>query len=319
MSDSTETITTGVLVGLFERATISAWIIDADETILMTNRAAAELTGYAVEDLVGQPISMLMTPELAASHASYIDSYLSRPGRSSILGQAREFEIVRKDGRRVAIELKAFALPESPDGRPLFGAFISDTSAQKRIKDEMMRAARHDYLIGCLNRLGFMERAHQELSRAKRNHRPLSLIVMDIDHFKRINDTQGHQGGDKVLSELLGALGESLRAQDVFGRVGGEEFFILLPETGNAEAALVAERLRLALAQHAFICNRTAVPVTASFGSASLRADDDLDRLIQRADRRMYQAKNAGRNRVISRDVVRIESKTSSESGSDQA
>lgn len=319
MSDSTETISPRVLVDLFEQATTSAWIIDADETILMTNRAAAELTGYAVEELVGQPISLLMIPELAASHASYIDSYLSRPGLSSILEQAREFEIVRKDGRLIPIELKAFALPESPDGRPLFGAFISDNSAHKRIEDEMMRRARHDYLTGCLNRLGFMERARQELSRARRNHRPLSLIVMDIDHFKHINDTQGHQGGDKVLSELPAALAGSLREQDIFGRVGGEEFFIILPETGTAEAVLVAERLRMALADHAFVCNRTTVPVTASFGCGSLRADDDLDRLIQRADRRMYLAKHAGRNRVISRDVVRLESKTPSEPRSDRA
>lgn len=308
MSESTETIGetigTDVLRALFERATVSAWIIDADETILLINGAATDLTGYAAEELIGRPVSMLMHPEIGAAHADRIRSFLERGGRSTILGQVREFELVRKDGSTIAIELKPFALPESADGKALFGAFISDNTAHKNVEAEMMRAARQDYLTGCLNRLGFMERARQELSRARRNGSALSLIVMDLDRFKLINDTHGHQGGDRVLSELLGALSDVLRMHDLFGRVGGEEFFILLPETDIAEGALVAERLRVALEEHAFICNRRTVPVTASFGCASLRAEDDLDRLIQRADRRMYLAKNGGRNRVVAVDVV---------------
>lgn len=304
MSDSTEIVTAEVMYALFERATVSAWIIDADETILLTNAAATELTGYAVEELIGQPMSKLMTPDLGSSHADFIRSFMARRGRSSILGRVREFEIVRKDGSTVAIELKAFALPDSPDGKALFGAFISDNTTHKSVEAEMTRAARQDYLTGCLNRLGFMERARQELSRARRTGHALSLIVMDLDRFKRVNDTHGHQGGDRVLAALRAALSDALRMHDLFGRVGGEEFFILLPETDIAEAAIVGERLREALEQHAFICNGTMVPVTASFGCASLRPEDDLDLLIQRADRRMYLAKNAGRNRVVAVDVA---------------
>ena len=304
MPDSNRKISTEVLRALFERATVSAWIIDADETIVLANDAAAELTGYAAEELIGQPMSMLMAPELG----------LSMPNTSACFspaGAVRASSVRCANSRSCArtvsfvpIELKAFALPESPAGKPLFGAFISDNTAHKNIENEMKRTARQDYLTGSLNRLGFMERARQEISRAGRSGRPLSLIVMDIDRFKRINDLHGHLGGDKVLAELLSALAGSLRAHDVFGRVGGEEFFILLPETDIAEAASVAERLRKALQQHAFICNGKTVPVTASLGCASLRADDDLDRLIQRADRRMYLAKNAGRNRVVAVDVA---------------
>lgn len=304
MSDSTETISTDVLRALFERATVSAWIIDADETILLANDAATELTGYTIEELVGKPVSMLMDPELGASHEEFIEEFLAHRGRSSILGRVREFNIVRKDGATVAIELKAFELPDAAGEKPLFGAFISDNTAHKNAEAEMARMARVDYLTHCLNRLGFMERARQELSRARRTGQPLSLIVMDIDRFKRINDKHGHQGGDKVLSDLMPALGNALRSHDVFGRVGGEEFYVLLPETDIAKAALVAERLRKALEDHAFICNGATVPVTASLGCATLGGDDDLDRLIQRADRRMYLAKNAGRNRVVAVDVV---------------
>jgi len=304
MAGSAETVSTEVLAALIERATVSTWIVDADETIVFTNGAGAELTGYAVDELIGRPVSMLMAPELGASHADHVRGFLDRSGASTIVGQVREFEILRKDGNRVAIELKAFELPGLRGGRRLFGAFISDNTAHKSVEAEMTRMARQDYLTGCLNRFGFMERAHQELSRATRTGEPLSLIVMDLDRFKHINDTLGHQGGDKVLSDLFPALKNALRMHDLFGRVGGEEFFVLLPGTDIDEAVVVAERLRKALEQHAFICNGTTVPVTASLGCASLRSDDDLDRLIQRADRRMYLAKKAGRNHVVAIDVV---------------
>jgi len=304
MTASVEAIEPRLLKALLERATVSAWIIDETETILFVNGAASELTGYAPDELVGQPISLLMEPTLAARHAGYMREFLDRGGESRILGHVREFEMVHRNGQTVPIELKAFTLPETRNGKRLFSAFISDNSGHKLAEAEMARTARQDYLTGCLNRLGFMERAYQELSRVRRSGAALSLIVMDLDRFKRINDSHGHQGGDTVLADLLSALGDSLRAHDVFGRVGGEEFFILLPETPIGEAAAVAERLRKALEGHAFLCNRRTVQVTASLGCAALRADDDLDRLIQRADRRMYLAKNAGRNRVVAVDVA---------------
>lgn len=305
MTASSEAIDLCVLHALLDRATASAWVIDETETILFVNDAARKLTGYAPADLIGRPVSLLMPPRLSDRHAGYIRDYLTRDDpASNLLGEVREFEIMHRDGTMVPIELKAFALPETIGGKRLFSAFINDNTAHKSVEAEMTRMARQDYLTGCMNRLGFMERARQELSRARRSGRPLSLIVMDIDRFKRINDTYGHQGGDKVLADLLPALADSLRTHDVFGRVGGEEFFILLPETGIKEAVAVAERLRKSLEDHAFLCNGHSVSVTASLGCASLRADDDLDRLIQRADRRMYLAKNAGRNRVVSVDVT---------------
>jgi len=303
MTVSSKVLEPHILNALLDRATVSVWIIDETETILFANSAASELSGHAPDELVGRPISLLMAPRLAAAHAGYIREFLERGGESQILGHVREFEMVQRNGNRVSIELKAFALPGTLNGKRLFSAFISDNTAHKNVEAEMAFMARKDCLTGCLNRLGFMERARTELSRAGRNGHPLSLIVMDLDHFKRINDTHGHRGGDTILAHLLPTLADALRAHDVFGRVGGEEFFILLPETGIAEAAAVAERLRKALESRTFLCNGTSVPVTASLGCASLRADDDLDRLLQRADRRMYLAKNAGRNRVVAADT----------------
>lgn len=291
-----------ILRAMLEQATISAWLIDAEEKILFTNDAAVGLTGYSVQELVGSPVSTFIDPGLGISHAAKVFSHAEHGGDSRILGQVQEFDIVRKDGSTVPIELKAFELPQTLCGQPLFGAFISDNSRHKKVEAEMARLARQDYLTGYLNRLGFMERAVQELSRARRSGQPLSLIVMDLDRFKLINDTHGHQGGDAVLAHLLPALADVLRTHDVFGRVGGEEFFILLPETDREAAVAVAERLRKALEDHVFDYNGARVAVTASLGCASLRASDDLDQLIQRADHRLYTAKRAGRNRVVAVD-----------------
>lgn len=287
-----------------DRATASAWIIDETETILFVNSAAFELTGHAPDELAGQPIGLLAEPGLAAKHAGYIRDFLERGDESRILGHVREFQMIHRSGQTVPIELMAFSLPETRHGKRLFSAVISDISGHKLAEAEMARRARQDDLTGCLNRPGFMERARQELSRARRSGAALSLIVMDLDRFKRINDTYGHQCGDKVLADLHSALGDLSRAHDVFGRVGGEEFFILLPETDIGEAAAVAERLRRALGAYAFVRNRHIVPVTASPGCASLCPEDDLGRLIQRADRRMYLAENAGRNRIVAVDVA---------------
>jgi len=287
---------------MLEQASVSAWLIDADEKILFTNTAGAELTGYSLEELIGSPISMLMDAELRAVHADRVAEYAARGGDSGILGDVREFDLVRKDNSRLAIELVAFQMPKTLCGEPMFGAFVSDNTRHRDVEAKMARMARRDYLTGCMNRLGFMERAASELSRARRSGRPLSLLVMDLDHFKRINDTRGHLGGDAVLADLFPALTDALRAHDLIGRVGGEEFFVLLPETDCPEAEAVAERLRNALEAHAFYFNGTKIRLTASLGCASLRAGDDFDRLIHRADRRLYVAKRAGRNRVVSVD-----------------
>lgn len=204
-----------------------------------------------------------------------------------------------RDGRRIPVELKAFDLYRRLGGRHLFGALISDNRVHKAIEEEMRQLARIDHLTQCLNRLGFLERAHQEISRSRRLGHALSLVVMDLDRFKQVNDRHGHQAGDRVLAELSTAVMRALRSHDVVGRVGGEEFYLLLPESDRRACIDTAERLRADIADRRMAANGSAVAVTASFGCAELRPDDDLDALIHRADHRMYLAKNAGRNRVF--------------------
>lgn len=161
----------------------------------------------------------------------------------------------------------------------------------------MRRLAFTDELTGINNRRRVLRQGSDMLALARRQGTPFCLLVFDIDHFKRINDTLGHHQGDRVLQWVSRAADRQLRHQDQLGRTGGEEFLILLPDTSLEEACRVAERIRHSVANRAL--PGMSYPVTISIGCASLRDDDqDLAALIQRADNALYRAKEAGRNRV---------------------
>jgi len=170
----------------------------------------------------------------------------------------------------------------------------------RRAHDELERRAYSDYLTGLANRRHFMELAENELARTLRYERELSILMFDVDHFKRVNDTYGHKVGDLVLMKLAEVCRAALRTIDIVGRIGGEEFAVLLPETGSEQAMEVAERLRAAIAA-AQIRLGSGLPLrfTVSFGVASLsEKDSNVDMLLNQADRGLYRAKSEGRNRV---------------------
>ncbi|MGZ5444288.1 MAG: GGDEF domain-containing protein [Thermoanaerobaculia bacterium] len=160
-----------------------------------------------------------------------------------------------------------------------------------------------DTLTGLYNRWFVMEKIDSEMNRALRHGSPMSLLMLDIDHFKRINDTWGHSAGDHVLQGIGKLLRECCRVYDVPGRYGGEEFCIVLPETKTDNTTTVAERIRRRLESTDLPCGETSIAVTASIGIAGMDSPDDGDALspaglIERADRALYTAKNRGRNRV---------------------
>lgn len=160
--------------------------------------------------------------------------------------------------------------------------------------------ARTDELTGINNRRAFMDLGHQALEHAQRYHRPLALVMFDIDRFKAINDTHGHAAGDRVLQAVGATILRAVRSPDIPGRLGGEEFAVLLPETDGAEALTFAERLRRDLSALAVTHNGATISFSCSFGVATCGEDDILDTLLTRGDAAMYRAKGEGRNRVSS-------------------
>ncbi|MEW6265334.1 MAG: histidine kinase N-terminal 7TM domain-containing protein [Thermodesulfobacteriota bacterium] len=175
-----------------------------------------------------------------------------------------------------------------------------DITARKQLELELQRLATIDSLTGAFNRTSFMERASAELTRSRRYNKALSLLMLDLDQFKKINDTFGHQAGDRALQAFGAVIRADLRQSDFFGRLGGEEFAVLLCETDRAAAVRAAERLRLAVAGLVLTTDRGPLKFTVSIGLTNLtEGDTELNPLLSRADQALYRAKAAGRNRVM--------------------
>jgi diguanylate cyclase (GGDEF)-like protein len=164
-----------------------------------------------------------------------------------------------------------------------------------RLNRELARLSVTDRLTGIYNRMKLDEALAAEIQRCRRYDQALAIVLLDIDHFKRINDTYGHQAGDRALIDIARLLSEGSRETDVVGRWGGEEFMIVLPHTDLAGAGRLAEKMRTTIAAHEF---SGIGQQTASFGVAAYRIDDQPNDLVARADAALYEAKHAGRNRV---------------------
>lgn len=167
-------------------------------------------------------------------------------------------------------------------------------------RDELRAEAITDELTGLMNRRGIVERIQHELALIARDGRDLSVLMVDIDHFKAVNDAHGHAIGDEVLRDVSSRMRRQLRAYDDIGRLGGEEFAVLLPECGAAGAMAVAERIRRSVGSDAVKTSAAAVQVTVSIGIAGVDRLDDYkpEQVLAQADRALYVAKSAGRNRV---------------------
>lgn len=177
---------------------------------------------------------------------------------------------------------------------------ISLASERETLIEQLQVSSNTDFLTGVLNRRAFFAHSEQQLAIAQRYQRNLALILLDIDHFKCINDDYGHLTGDGVLRHAVQIIAQLLRKVDILARYGGEEFIILLPESDLEQAMMVAEKLRQTLAQQVFtVEDDRQISITASFGVSALSGDEDLDHLIRLADEALYGAKDGGRNQVV--------------------
>ena len=162
-----------------------------------------------------------------------------------------------------------------------------------------LQSALIDELTGLGNKRALQSDLHREAERSVRRNTPLSVVILDLDHFKAINDTHGHLAGDQVLQNLAKTLSASARQSDLCFRYGGEEFLVILDETSPAQAALICERLRLSIAQQNFYYGSKTIHVTASLGCATLQEGESLEDFIGRADKALYVAKDSGRNQSV--------------------
>jgi diguanylate cyclase (GGDEF)-like protein/PAS domain S-box-containing protein len=273
-------------------------IIDRDHNISYYNEGARRIFGYTPSEAVGRGLDLLLPERFHLQHDMHIQEFGSGQTMSKHMGhRARQIFGRRKDGSEFVASVGIVKLGTKSD--PYYGALVRDISENKKTEEELLRLAATDPLTGAFNRREFTALADREALRSQRYHHPLSILMLDLDHFKRLNDTYGHAAGDKALQRFTTLCCNALRNVDIFGRWGGEEFVALLPETTADGAAIIAERLRKMVADTVVNFNDHKITFTVSIGIAQYRDGEvSVDAPLSRADTAVYDAKKAGRNRI---------------------
>jgi diguanylate cyclase (GGDEF)-like protein/PAS domain S-box-containing protein len=261
--------------------------------------------GHPREFIVGKPLDFLIPDRYRARHRALVDNF-GKGERTARYMEQRSTQIhgLRADGNEFPVNVSI--LKSGKGAHASFVAIIRDATEQKQTEIELQRLADTDPLTGILNRRTFVIRAEQEIVRAQRYERPLAFAMIDIDNFKAVNDTYGHAVGDDALVHVVNIVAAVLRRSDVFGRWGGEEFALLLPETDENSALITVQRLRKKIAETPLErSDNLAVPltVTVSIGVTGRRLDGEtggntLESMTGRADQALYLAKRSGRNRA---------------------
>ncbi len=280
----------------FASAPIGMAIVGLDGHFLQVNEALANILGYTVSQLQRKTFQQITFPDDLQLDVAKFEQL--RDGL--IKDYQLEKRYFHKKGNVIWVSLSVSVVRDEADRALYFIAQIQDITERKYLMDRLANQARVDYLTNLSNRRYFMEQAEAELHRALRYETPLAMLMIDIDHFKHINDSYGHKTGDLVLQKLSEMLKHSLREVDVLGRIGGEEFAILLPESKLENAVEVAERLREQV-ENAKLIEDKGEPLrfTVSIGVALLDGKNKtLDSLFSSADEALYKAKNSGRNCV---------------------
>ncbi|HSM82951.1 MAG TPA: diguanylate cyclase [Nodosilinea sp.] len=218
-----------------------------------------------------------------------------------------ELKLLRQDGRNLWVRIVARAISDRDGTIQFYEGAVEDITEIKAAQIALEELAMRDSLTHVYNRRHFIELAGREIARSARSNRPVTLLMLDIDHFKAINDTYGHLSGDQVLRDIALRLNANLRQSDILARYGGEEFILLMPETDQAQAWIGAERLRRVIAATPFTCDGGSLSVTASVGLSCWPASGDaalitalplINDLIGKADQALYRAKQSGRNQT---------------------
>ncbi len=283
---------------LVDRAPDALLVVSADGTIVFANATCVDLLGYLSQELEGLPVEALIPEEIRDRHRGYRTDFLERPERRA-MGRLNHLTVRTKSGssRPVDIALSPLGVVE---GLTLIAVAIRDATAQRQFVRELEAVAATDSLTGALNRRSFANAYAREADRCHRQGLQLYVMLIDIDHFKAVNDRYGHAVGDEALRNLVAACGAVLRKTDVLARVGGEEFAIVAAANTASEALQLAERLREKVATIRVAAGATSFGFTVSIGVAEAQVPGEmLDQVLPRADAALYEAKRTGRNKVV--------------------
>ena len=280
-----------MLVNALDETSDQVVITDQKARILDVNKSFERQTGFSREEVRGKNPRILQS---GMHDRAFYQRMWSTLGDGEIFRAT--FVDRRKDGRLVHLEETITPVRDMSGEISGYVSIGKDVSDRVETENELLRLATTDMLTGLTNRMQFEKVFREEIERSRRYEHPLSLIMIDIDHFKVINDQYGHDTGDEVLTRFARRLGENVRSSDTLARWGGEEFMLLIPETDDAQACIMANKLRRVIRETEF---PDVGRVTCSLGVTRVEPGQTPQQAIQQADQRLYRAKELGRDRIV--------------------
>lgn len=287
------------LAGILDIADDAIISVDEAHRITLFNQGAEKLFGYLAEEVIGKPLDILLPKRISEADPSRMYDGAASPFRSLGMGERGAFIGRRKDDTEFPVEASVSMLELG--GEKVFTAILRDVSKRQEMERKLEVLATTDALTKLYNRAYFTSKLEEEFQRAERYNAHLSLMLIDIDHFKSVNDTYGHQAGDAYLEAIAGLVASSVRQVDTVARYGGEELAVILPSTNLSEAMVLADRIRERVEAFDVSYGGHAIRRTISIGVASLTevSAKSTDEFLTAADRALYMAKRGGRNLVV--------------------
>lgn len=286
------------LQSILDNAAEGIITIDKNGGIESFNKAASSLFGYEPAEIIGRQFSSLFPGDTPPVNWHEIHQQANKHGEAEIYGKEWELVGQRKDGSSFHLSLKFSEMQIG--GQTLYTAIVDDISERRAVIEHLRHLAEHDSLTGLYNRQYFNDELERAFAQAKRHQdQRCACLYIDLDNFKYVNDTLGHLEGDRLLIGIANTLKARTRKTDILARLGGDEFALLLLNVDNAQAAIVAENYRLAIANFSFIAGGKHIDTGCSIGVALSEEDiDNKEGLLARADIACHMAKRNGRNRV---------------------
>ncbi|PKN43710.1 MAG: hypothetical protein CVU60_01455 [Deltaproteobacteria bacterium HGW-Deltaproteobacteria-18] len=279
----------------FKYASIGMALVAPDGKWLKVNRSLCEMLGYLEEEILEKTFQDITHPDDLDEDLVYVTRMLA----GVIDNYQMEKRYFHKEGYVINILLSVSLVVNKDKSPRFFISQIQDITRRKQVEEELLKISREDTLTGIANRRYFFEHASREMIRGKRFNESQTLAMLDIDHFKNINDTYGHETGDIVLKIMAKECKKILREIDIFGRIGGEEFCVLFLNTDKQTSQILAERLRSHIEKIEVMTSAGKINFTVSIGMVSFRGGNkSIDERLSIADQALYQAKESGRNRI---------------------
>jgi len=279
-------------------------MMDINGMVTFWNQGAERIFGYTKEEVIGKELHKFLAPDYYYEDHNKAMPKFRNSGDGKFVGKTIELKALRKDQSSIAVELSLTSVKLHNEWNAI--GIMRDITDRILAKEELIKAykkmdilAHTDHLTQLSNRLDMMEKLNYECTRFERSAVQFSIAIGDVDGFKEINDTYGHQAGDEVLSNIAHILQTSIRKQDIVGRWGGEEFILMFPKTTLEGALIVAEKIRKSIEEADFEYEQNKIRATITFGVATYDEKMDIDACIKMADEALYKGKKRGKNCVV--------------------